>query len=112
MDIAPFRQDHTVIQHRFQDRAFCLLPDAKSFTGPGIAKSGYGTDHSGPRFLYHLVFLTGINPNLVHLLLPVFRRLRRIFQRIFHLQDPGSDPQMGQSVALIVSGYFVNPCPK
>ncbi len=74
--IAPPGQQNAVAKRRRKLRQKSLLLKAQPLPRPGLRKPCYGTDRAGLRFAQGFVFFTGIDPDLIHLFLPL-RFLRR-----------------------------------
>ena len=68
-------KQNLIIQYRFQYRCFRILLYTKPFSRISLAKSGYCADRSCASLLNYLKFISGINPNLIDLLFPLYNGL-------------------------------------
>ena len=77
---------------------------SKSLSRICLCQSGHCTDHPCSSLLYHLIFLTGVNTNLIHLLFPRLFGLFCAGKLILHAQPSACNLKMGQTIPLTVSG--------
>ena len=48
VNVCPFRQQHLIAQHRFEDRQVAVPFGAKALAGAGLGQAGDGADLPGP----------------------------------------------------------------
>ena len=94
-----------IIQYRFQYRHIDLMLPADPLSGLRLCESGNRTDHTGLRFIDHLIFCSGIDADLIHLFLPAFP-IRSSIQQIFYLEHAACHSKPCQTIALLIPAYF------
>ena len=107
MDVAALRQLDLVREHRYQKRRIGAALASQSLPAEGPGKSGDGADASCRHLIDCLESCSGINPQLVCFLFPVFRG-----KELSYLQAASGDLHMGQSGSLFVPGNLVDFCSK
>ena len=105
------RQQNAVAHGRLQDKTIFALFYAQSLPGMSVLQSGNGTYLAGSNLLYHLIFLTGINPYLIDFFLQCSGNISK-FQRLFHGERSSCDLHMSKPQSLRISCDFIDPCSK
>ena len=101
MGITALGQDDPVTQHRFEHGRHRARFPAQPHAGPGVCQAGDSADHAALGPFDRLVFLAGVDTDLVYLFLPA--AVLFPFQLCAHSKAAARDLEIGQAVALPVA---------
>ena len=101
VNVCPFRQQHLIAQHRFEDRQVAVPFGPKALAGAGLGQAGDGADLPRPDALGQRVLCPRIQPQLVCLFGPRLT-VRFAGELSLDLQFPAGDPEPCQPSSLLI----------
>ena len=105
---ALLRQTDGIGEHRLQYGGRRRRFGTQPFPRMGVIQTGHSADAARLHFIHQLIFIAGIDTDLVYLLFPYLflSRLPRIGQHGFYLQASAGYFHISKTISLIIPGNF------